>query len=425
MTDAQLTPILSTVQLIAQARTAQRQSRPLEAIDLCRQILAIAELSEDQRNATYLVLIEALDDTFQFDEVLIQANYWAESAQSPIGRVGALLAQSGALRRKGNLAEALQIAEEASALAESHDYAQGRATADRRRAELLWLRGESEAALELLRRTLILYETLRDVDGQLQTLMSIGVTYHLMGRFYDAIMTGLRTASLCEASGDLSTLWLAYNNLGEAYQNLYAMDKALLYHQKAQAIMHMPTADVIRNLGVDLVALGKVDEGLELLRDALARARASAEKDVLLQTLNSLGSALLTVGNIGEAHTLGQELLSEARAIDARQHVTRATLLLGRCALAAGDPVSAQAYLQESFTLAQRTGDKSIIWQTHAVLADMLADSQPALAKVHHMIASDMLNNIVLSVGDRELRDTFRKAPLVARWLQPGDYDDE
>src|SRR5579864_2431989 len=113
MTNAQLTPELSIVQLIAQARTAQRQSRPLEAVDLCRKIMATADLTEDQRNAAYLIWMEALDDSFQFDEALIQANGWAESARSPAGRVEALLAQSGALRRKGNLAEALRIAEEA------------------------------------------------------------------------------------------------------------------------------------------------------------------------------------------------------------------------------------------------------------------------------------------------------------------------
>ena len=425
MTDTQLSPPFDATQLAVHARTAQRQSRPLEAVELCRQALAVADLSEDQINAIYLVLMDALDDTFQFDEALVQAEQWADLIQSPAGKVEALLAKSNVFRRKGNLSVALRVAEEASRLASAHNYLSGSASADRHRAELLWLRGESEQALELLRHTLTLFETLQDVDGQIQTLMSIAVTYHLMGRFYDAILTGLRTVTLCEATGDLSTLWLAYNNVGEAYQNLYAMDKALHYHQKAQAIMYTPSADLMRNLGMDLVALGQAEEGLEMLREALNAARTSGEKDIMLQTLNSLGNALVSTENYAEAEALGHELLAEAQAIDAQQHIIRATLILGRCAYAQGDPVTAQAYLQQSFTLAQHTADTSIIWQTHAVLADMLEDSQPALANVHRTIASDMLNNIALSIHDHELRDTFRQAPAVSHWLQPGDYDDD
>ena len=185
-----------------------------------------------------------------------------------------------------------------------------------------------------------------------------------------------------------------------------------------------PEPDLIRNLGADLVASGQFEEGLGLLYAALISARESQDHDITLQALFSLADGLLIADQVAESRVLGQELLDQARALNAARYITRATLILGQCAQREGDPVAAQAYLQESFIAAEQTNDRSMIWQTHAALADILAETNPARAGVHTMLVKDILGGIALSIEDPALRHTFRQAAPVARWLRPGDYED-
>ncbi len=409
--------------LIHNARVAFRQSRHIEAVSLCQQALQ-SELEDAQFDDVYRTYIDALDALNLFDEGLTKAELWFASSRRNAGKADALIAKATLLNRIGDLTKTLSTLDEAEKLATRASYLRGLAAISRTRADVLWMRGDSEQALSMLRQALSLYENMRDFDGQIITLISIGITYHLTGRFYAAIQMALKTIALCEAVNDQSSLFLLYNNLGEAYRELYAVERALFYHQKAWNMREAPDADLTRNLGVDLVAVGRTEEGFTYLHRALALARESGDADVRLQALHSLAEALYNSGDLAGARALAQDLLAQGKALESGRHTIRALLILGDCASAENDDATAQQYLHEGFMIAQRTADKTIIWQTHASLFGMLAEKQPALAAIHRMIASDMLNSIALSIEDRDLRDIFRKAPPIARILQSNADDD-
>lgn len=412
--------------LLTSTRIAHREARYADAEAICHQVLGLNELADGEKDEIYRVYLGVLEDLLRFDDGLAQATIWLEQTRRPNGRVDALLWQARMLDRKGEPATALQLIAEATHLATAHNYARGLATANRYQADVLWARGDSEQALTLLKQALATYEKLRDLEGQILTLISVGITYYLMGRWLGAIQSTLRAVTLCEGSGDRARVWIAYNNLGEYYQQIYAMEKALFFHEKARGIhADPPESDLLRNIGVDLVALGRTEEGLLQLHQALAVARQNGDRDNLLQTLHSLADALQQTGNFAEARTLALELLRFAEQLESDRHRVRALLILGHCAAAEGDQKAAQHFFQDGFVIAQRTADKSMIWQTHAALADMLTVTKPALAAVHRTIAGDMLNSIALSIEDRELRETFKKAPPIARVLLASSQRDE
>jgi tetratricopeptide (TPR) repeat protein len=414
----------STAQLLALAQDALRQRHSADAAAYCQRLLAIDELSGTEIDTAYTLYIQALDDILQYDEAMRQAEWWAATTQSKSGSIDALIAKGRILRRKGDIDTAMRFLDDAVAQATTIRYSTAIASANRFRADIMLTRGDADRALALTRQSLRIYEEAQNIVGQIETLILLQIIYSVMGQFYRAIQAGLRGDKLCDLTDNQSARYLIYNNLGESYQCLYATDRALFYHRQAQVLSISPHPDLIRNLGADLVANGQFEEGLGLLYAALVSARESQDHDTTLQALYSLADGLLIADQVSESRVLGQELLDQARSLNAARYITRATLILGHCARREGDPVAAQDYLQESFIAAEKTNDKTMIWQTHAALADILGTSHPARASVHAMLVKDILGGIALSIEDQALRGTFRAAAPVARWLRPGEYED-
>ncbi|HRE46718.1 MAG TPA: tetratricopeptide repeat protein [Aggregatilineales bacterium] len=334
------------------------------------------------------------------------------------GRAEALALRARLTYRQGDPVGALRYIEEGIRLAEAVSYQPGMGMLLRIRADLLWMQGNIETALGVAQQALAIYEGLDDLDGRARTLNSVSAVYHMMGNHHRSIKYALRAVSILEAIQDVTGLRVVYSNLGESYQRLYAMEKALYYHEKAMALSGSAVhADLIRNLGVDLVAVGRVEEGLGRLREALAISRNIKENDMIMQSLHSLSEALLGTGAVTEAHSLAQEALDMATPINAPRHIIRARLNLGRAAHTAGEKEKAQDHLHEGFIVAQNANDKTMIWQAHAALAEVLSADQPEIARVHAGIAADMINIMLNSIEDDALQQTFRTAPPIAKVL--------
>lgn len=414
---------------LSQVREAEN-AMDFEAVaDLSRRALNALNITEESpardamQSAAFQSLIRALERLGRFDQAQDAIKLWQERTKNPESLIDLQIVRGRVLLRQGNFNKALAVLEEAVSRAEAQSYLRGMGEAYQTQANVLWALGRSEQALMLGRQALTIFRQMGDPQLQAQAHMAIAGASHYMGRFYEAIEHSRRAAHLFESLGNEYGMAVAYSNLGESYQQLYDMENALKYHQKAYEISgpQRANADLIRNLGVDMIGVGRVEEGLMYLNQALEKSRTDGERDLFFQALHSLASAHLALGNILEARRLAEELLAEAHQIDAIRHIIRATLILGHCARAEGDTVSAQEYLHEGFMAAQRASDKTIIWQTHAALADLLMDSQPAMAQVHRNIATEMVRTIAASIEDDRLRRIFQQAEPVHALLGGAD----
>lgn len=396
-----------------------------ECISYCRDALLILEQQADHPRRALLIdtayrrIAEAHDRTARFDDVDTTLQEWKANTLRQEGQVDILAMRGRILSRKGEYEEAMRVLDEGVSLAQACGYAAGMAALMRFRADLLWKRGELSQALSIGQQALAIYERLDDLDSRARTLNTVGVVHNLMNNFYQGIKCWLRALELLEKLGDQTGLAVVSSNLGEAYQKLYAMKTALFYHQRALDVLGPQyNTDLLRNLGVDLVAVGRVRDGLAYLNEVLTRARTIADHDNLLQALHSLAEACYDTGDVSRARELALELLTTAQPINAIRHIIRAELLLGYCAKSTGDHDTAQEFFHECFMQAQNTADKSMIWQTNAALADVLAESQPEAARTHLMIAAGILREIADSIEDEDLRAIFTNAAPVARVLQ-------
>ncbi|MCC7207647.1 MAG: tetratricopeptide repeat protein [Anaerolineae bacterium] len=418
--------------LLTQAGAAYRQADFRHALALAQQALGMIEAMPARSSGTdrgravlidsaYRRVVESLDRSNSFDEARRAVSDWLHATHRPEGQADALALSGRLLYRIGDFRQAMQHIEQGASIAESVGYEAGMAALLRFRADILWMRGFAEQALLSAQRAAALYEGLDDPEGKARTFNTLAAVYHTMGQYYRSILYGERAVKVLEALDDRLGLSIVYSNVGESYQQLFAMQEALDYHEKAAALSgDALSSDLVRNLGVDLVAVGRVDEGLHHLSEALSLAESEGETDTVFQCLHSLADARLHVGQYAEARALAERLLNAAGLLDAVRHTVRAVLTLGRCARARGDTAAAQQYFHEGFIAAQRVADKAVIWQAHASLAEILADSQPTLAKVHGKIASEMVIGILMSIEDERLQRTFASAPEVARTLSLG-----
>lgn len=365
-----------------------------------------------------LQLIEVYQRQGNLDATQAALDAWRATTQRPEGQVDILAQLARLTYRRGDFATARRLLDEGASLSQKAGYAFGLAQVLRIRAEMLWVTGEIDQALPLAQQALSIFERLDHNEGKARTLNAIGVIYMLGGNYYPAITHWLRAINIAETLNDHIALATISSNLGEAYQQIYAMRTALFYHQRALEMSgDSPSVDLLRNLGVDLMATDQTEEGLRYLNMALEKARANGDVDQTLQVLTSLAHTALAANQPGYALQLGLEILTTSQPRNLVRHIIRAELILGAAARATGDLDAAMEYFHEAFLGTQQTTDRALVWQTHAALADVYADRDVEKAAMHHGIASEILSNIAQSIGDPELRDQFTQAPAVAKVL--------
>lgn len=412
--------------MLGRATAAYRAAHYLDALTHTQEALQLIRQNLEREPRWALLLdqahkriVECYDRLTDFAQMQQALEAWASETKRPEGKVENLALWARMYYRRGEYEQAFRTLDEATSLTQSCGYAAGLATVLRFRADVLWLSGEVERAISTAQQALALFERIDNPEGRARTLNTLGIGYTYLGDYYQAIVHWLRSIQLYDALDERHGLSIVCSNIGEAYQQLYAMRTALFYHQRALDLLEgKANSDILRNLGVDLVATGRVEEGLAHLERAVQIARSNGEMDNLLQALASLAEAYWQLENYERAKPVALELLTLARERHARRHLLRAELVLGYCALAASDYAKAHDYFHEAFVESQATSDRALIWRAHAALADVFSHTQPEAATMHYSIAADILEQIAKSIGDMQLRETFYSAPLVARVLK-------
>ena len=422
----QTAPLPSVTKLLRRASSAYNAANFAQAIEHSRAaLLILISLNEENTNAlqdeAYERLVLSYQRTGEYAEAAQVITEWRANTERPEGKVRSLIQHSRVTSFQGDFDTAHKLVKEASEQATEIGYEAGMGLAKRVEADLYWKRGHTDQALVLGQQALTLLESAHDLEQQAATLVSLAAAYHHSGQFYKALQHEQRAVHIIEQLGRQFELAIVHSNLGESYAEIYAMDRALEAHQKALELVGMERAhpDLLRNLGVDLIAVGREEEGREYLNTALERARTSSDPDMIAQTLHSLARIELRAGNLDTAETHAGELLEIANRISALRHRMRAWLLLGDIARQRGDQERARQLFNDCSMEAQQASDRYTIWRTHAALADLMQETLPQMAEIHHRMAAEMMNDILAGITDEDLARTFRSAEEVQAILGP------
>ena len=197
------------------------------------------------------------------------------------------------------------------------------------------------------------------------------------------------------------------------------MEQARRYHTQALELANKKffpfTSDLYRNLGIELLALGQIDDGIAHLYQALAAAGESNEQDIELQVLYALALAEIDRGeyDIASGH-LGL-LFDMAEQVGAQGELAMAHYVSGLLARKWGSDREAEQAWQQALFLAHETGQRVLIWHIHAELANVA--SNPELAQVHCRIAAGVIHQIADPIEDASLRNRFLNHPKVKKIL--------
>lgn len=341
--------------------------------------------------------------------------YYLEAGTSK-DAVEALVLLGEQQSRLGRNRLALETYREGLQLAEALNYTAGRARSLAGMGLAMVVTGQTEEAISRLKKALPLFQQLNDRPEQARVWNGLGYGYHGLGQIDKAIAAYKASIEIAEAIGEQEIMIYGLGNLGEAYQNLFDMEQALFYHQLGLVAAErtgLPylMVDLHRNLGVDLCYLGRAAEGIAYLERALAAAEETTAPVEHLQTLYSLAYAELQRGNAAAALKYAQRLKKEAEKNQALVDLVYGLYVLGLYHQQQRDGAAAEQVWQQGIFLAHQTGQRMILWQIHAGLAEVAANRE--LAAVHRRIAAEVIQQIAFPIEDEAVRQKFLSAPAV------------
>lgn len=412
-------------QLLAQANTALDEQNYALAQTHYRRLLAetSAQTTDPVTHSARLQAWEKLGDLLyklgNQEEALSSFYAYQQEAFTAAQKNNALTLIGNQLRHMGRLDEALSTLQEALRLAQANSDEVGVAAASLGIGGVHYQAGRLEESLVYLEKALPGFVKIGDREQQIRTRNWQGMTYMRLGQTDKAISaftSALKQARLV----NIRVTSIVLGNLGQAHQELFDMEQARQYHQEA---MHLAEgthligdiADLSRNLGVELVYLGRLEEGLTYLYQALSISEDTGQLDVKLQSLYSLALAELQQDNVEMAQSHAQVLREIAEERNAHAYVADALHALGLCYKQRSDTNMAMQLWQQASFLAHETGQRMLLWQIHGALADVTPEA--GLAQVHRRIAAEVIEQIAYPIADDKLRQQFLNAPPVKRVL--------
>jgi tetratricopeptide (TPR) repeat protein len=312
-------------------------------------------------------------------------------------------------------AEGMDLLHEALRRAEEINYSHGRAHAFWGMGVGLLHYGRLEEALTQINIAMALFEQMGASAETAQTYNLRGIIHAQQGAVDKAIQSFIAASKHAQNLGNYDAA-IILGNLGEAYQSLYDLEKALETHHQALQLAvdtRIPplSIDLQRNIGVTLCLMGDFSKGIAYLEKSLAEGRKYKQGFLVGQIIYSLALAELQRDNSNRAEQFARALLKQAEKRQQRARQAQALHALGLCAEKKGTRLEAEQNWQEALFLAHETGQHALLWQIHAALAKISAN--PGLAATHWRIAWEVIEQIIYPINDPNLRHTYLNAPPI------------
>ncbi len=399
----------------------------------------------------------------------LQALSVLAEGQPPSQQVWLLLEQARAEEALGRRLAALDLARQASQIAQDHALTPLQAEALVLQGQLLCLTDAYSEAQSVLTQARNIYVTAGDERGESKALRWLGEALRRQGNLTDAMGAYQRVLSLARWIGDLGFESDACNALGVLTQDLARKRSLFEASLRLARTLRDPQRETraYNNLGLVYWRLGLYERARVYLEEALAIQRNAQLRGGLVFSLESLARISLALGDLEKARALieeGREIsrslgspLNEAlylmdrglwlmaqgemaaarqalsaacagfRALGTLDYLTVAASKLALVTLALGDAEAARAASDEAIAALESHGIASsffvqeVWYDRYLVLAGQAADvpNAPAEALAALQKALDLLLETVVSTSDAGLRRLYLlRVPLHQKILQ-------
>ncbi|MFJ6669674.1 BTAD domain-containing putative transcriptional regulator [Actinosynnema sp. NPDC091369] len=266
-------------------------------------------------------------------------------------------------------------------------------------ADALWryfhVRGHHDESLALHTHALAAGRRRSDRVAQGTALTGFGVACERLGRYEEALRHHELAVEVGRETGDVSFTGRALKNLGVVLRRLGRHEDAERTFQESLAIARTignrrGEAAVLCSLALVHEASGRYEEALRHMELAMAAVPDVDNDHALVNHLQAnLGLVHLRLGRVEVAEKHLAEALAGARATGNRDLEAEVLDTLGELATAAGDPDRAVDHHQEALALTRRTGDRHEEARAHDGLARAYeAWGRPDDARRHRLPAT-------------------------------------
>jgi CHAT domain-containing protein/uncharacterized protein HemY len=284
--------------------------------------------------------------------------------------------------------------------------------------------GKYSQAIEYYQQGLNLARELGDVRQEVWTLGSLGRAYTDLGNYRQAIEYHQQSLKGARSSNNKREEGTALGNLGITYHAMGDYAKAIEYHQQhltvARAIANRQGEEVaLGNLGLADHALGNYPKAIEYYQQQLTIARAISDHQGESNALGNLGNAYKALGDYAKAIDYHQQTLAIKRALDDRKGEALALGNLGNDYEALGDYSKAFEYYQQTLATAREIGDRKtegMTLETIGIIHTNLGENTEAIRYYQQSLATAQ------AISDRQ-SEASTLGHLGFIFYVRGDYD--
>lgn len=208
-------------------------------------------------------------------------------------------------------------------------------------------------------------------------------------RHYErCLVTYRRLEDLAQSAHCLYYLGAVAGNAGRLEDGLDNLREALAIYYRLESDRHV--ANTLTKMGSVLELMGRYGEAEEILRQALALKREAGQPIGIAISLNNLALLLWRTGDYDEAEAHFREALAINRELGNPGNVATTLGNLARVLLTRGDYRPAEALLQESLDLEQTVQNKrhtAIVLNNLGLVSHLLGDGPQAQAYLAQSLA--------------------------------------
>ena len=248
-----------------------------------------------------------------------------------------------------------------------------------------------ETALTLSFQALDIFTQMGEKNGESQAYVSIGAIYYYMGdyeRSLDFFLKGLRYS---EEAGNKEAQAYAYNGAGYTYgavlgnhkKGLEFLQKALTL-SKETGISQDLQPRVLDSIAEIYMIDGQLDKAYETSLQCLKLSEELSQKVTKGYALFRMGNIFMRQNRLNEAQEYFLRSLDLRRGIDDKFGEAEDLLQLGKLFLIQANAKQAKAHLLEALKLAENVKAKAVIYEVHAVLAELFEKEQDIQSFVKH-----------------------------------------
>ncbi|NKE62108.1 tetratricopeptide repeat protein [Lentzea sp. PSKA42] len=286
---------------------------------------------------------------------------------------------------RGRVDDWLETHHAALAFADGDDKAS--ATIHKNLAVAYWLTTHFDEALQHNELALALFHRSGDLAGEGEMLNLRGLIEERRGRYHDAIKYLREALELRFATGERRGPAVTLQNLGNVLDMVGRYDEAIEHYQRALPIFRelgerRGVAIVLANTGMVQRRAGRYEEALESYRAATTFTEAT-DHWVAGNTMNGMGTVLNRLGRNEEALTHLLEALRLMRQVGDRACESAILNNLGVAHRALGSPDQALVHHRESLALAADAQHRHEEATAHDGIAQVIVATEPESARDH------------------------------------------